>query len=286
MARFKVGIDVGGTFTDLTAVEMETGRLVASCKVPSTPGDFVKGVMNVLKKSELQPSHVEMIIHGTTIGTNSIIERKGAETILITTHGFRDVLLAQRGGREQIYDLDWQPQLPPIKRRDIFTVRERIDYRGKVVTPLNEEDVREVARAVGKRGIESIGICFVNSFVNPSHEIQARRVLERELPNVPVCISYELAPVMKEYERTNSTVQVPGYLGGRNSGGRLQERTADHPLRWGRHDHQCHETYPCPDLYLGTCCRGYGWAHVWQIRGFQERHYPGHGGDQHRCISV
>lgn len=92
MAQIKIGIDVGGTFTDLTAVEMETGKLVASRKVPSTPGDFVKGVINVLRKSEISPASVEMIIHGTTIGTNSIIERKGAKTILVTTNGFRDVL--------------------------------------------------------------------------------------------------------------------------------------------------------------------------------------------------
>ncbi|MBW2205984.1 MAG: hydantoinase/oxoprolinase family protein [Deltaproteobacteria bacterium] len=206
MAQFKVGIDVGGTFTDLTAVEMETGNIVASCKVPSTPKDFVRGVIHVLKKSEIPPADVEMIIHGTTIGTNSIIERTGAKTTLITTDGFRDVLLAQRGGREQIYDLDWQPQLPPIKRRDILTVRERIDYRGRVVTPLNEDDVRRIAGIVGKNGGESIGICFINSFVNSEHEFRAREILEKELPDVPICISYELAPVMKEYERTNSTV--------------------------------------------------------------------------------
>lgn len=206
MAQFKVGIDVGGTFTDLTAVEMETGNIVASCKVPSTPKDFVKGVIHVLKKSQIPPTDVDMIIHGTTIGTNSIIERTGAKTTLITTDGFRDVLLAQRGGREQIYDLDWQPQLPPIKRRDILTVRERIDYRGRVVTPLNEDDVRKIAEIVARNGGESIGICFINSFVNPAHEIQARDILQKELPDVPICISYELAPVMKEYERTNSTV--------------------------------------------------------------------------------
>jgi len=185
---------------------METGHVKASCKVPSTPNDFVKGVINVLGKSQIPPTDVDMIIHGTTIGTNSIIERTGARTTLITTRGFRDVLLAQRGGREQIYDLDWQPQLPPIKRRDILTVRERIDYRGRVVTPLNEDDVRKIAEIVQRNRGESIGICFINSFVNPSHEIQARDILQKELPEVPICISYELAPVMKEYERTNSTV--------------------------------------------------------------------------------
>ena len=206
MARYKVGIDVGGTFTDLTAVNMDSRELVASLKVPSTPENFVKGLMNSLKKSGIPPSEVELIIHGTTIGTNSIIERTGSKTLLITTHGFRDVLLAQRGGREQIYDLDWEPQLPTIRRRDICTARERIDYRGVELAPLNEDDVREVAEIAKKRGIESIGICFINSFVNPSHEIQAREILEKELPGVPTCISYELAPVMKEYERTNSTV--------------------------------------------------------------------------------
>jgi len=205
MARYKVGIDVGGTFTDLTAVDMKSGKLTEA-KVPSAPGNFVKGLMDVLKKSGIPPSEVEMIIHGTTIGTNSIIERKGAKTILITTHGFRDVLLAQRGGREQIYDLDWEPQLPPILRRDIHTVQERIDYRGREVIPLNEEDVMGIARIAKQKRVESIGICFINSFMNPSHEVKAREILGNELPGVPICISYELAPVMKEYERTNSTV--------------------------------------------------------------------------------
>jgi N-methylhydantoinase A len=205
MAKFKVGIDVGGTFTDLTAANMETGELIES-KVPSTPENFVRGLINALTKSRIPPSDVELIIHGTTIGTNSIIERKGAKTLLITTDGFRDVLLAQRGGREQIYDLDWEPQLPTIHRRDICTVRERMDYRGREVMPLNEDDIKEIAKIAKKKEIESIGICFINSFLNPSHEVKGREILEKELPGVPICISYELAPVMKEYERTNSTV--------------------------------------------------------------------------------
>lgn len=162
--------------------------------------------MNVLKKCGLPPSDVEMIIHGTTIGTNSIIERRGAKTILITTHGFRDVLLAQRGGREEIYNLDWEPQLPTIRRRDIYTVRERMDYRGKELVPLDEDGVKNIAKVAKELGIESIGICFINSFVNPAHEIRTREILQEELPGLPICISYELAPVMKEYERTNSTV--------------------------------------------------------------------------------
>lgn len=206
MARCKVGIDVGGTFTDLTAVDMNTGEIVASSKVPSTPSNFVEGFMNVLKKCGLSPSDVEMIIHGTTIGTNSIIERRGSKTILITTHGFRDVLLAQRGGREEIYNLDWEPQLPTIRRRDIYTVRERMDYRGKELVPLDEDGVKNIAKVAKELGIESIGICFINSFVNPAHEIRTREILQEELPGLPICISYELAPVMKEYERTNSTV--------------------------------------------------------------------------------
>lgn len=206
MARYKVGIDVGGTFTDLAAVNMDSGELIASVKVPSTPGNFVKGLINALRKSGISPSDVELIIHGTTIGTNSIVERKGAKTTLVTTHGFRDVLIAQRGGREEIYNLDWEPQLSTIRRRDIYTVRERMDYRGIELTPLNEDDVKEVARIAKERGIESIGICFINSFVNPAHEYQAKEILEKELPGMPICISYELAPVMKEYERTNSTV--------------------------------------------------------------------------------
>jgi N-methylhydantoinase A len=206
MANLRVGIDVGGTFTDLTAVDMGSGELFASLKVPSTPQNFVVGLIDALKKSGIPPSEVELIIHGTTIGTNSIIERKGARTLLVTTAGFRDVLLAQRGGREQIYDLDWEPQLPPIRRRDIYTIRERIDFRGREILPLNEEDVTEVLKVARERNVESIGICFINSFVNPSHEMRVRDILQDQLPGVPICISYDLAPVMKEYERTNSTV--------------------------------------------------------------------------------
>lgn len=210
---YTVAVDIGGTFTDLVAVERETGETLTA-KVPSTPPDFVPGVADALRRVEL--GAVAQFRHATTIGTNAIIERAGARTGLITTRGFRDVLLAGRANKPDLYDSDWDPPPPLVPRRLIVTVRERMDHAGRVVTELDGEDVAAAARTLGEQHVEAVAICFLNSFMNPDHELRAKEIVERELPDAFVCTSAEVLPEIREFERT-STAVANAYLGPRMS---------------------------------------------------------------------
>src|SRR5207253_2541408 len=164
-----VAIDIGGTFTDLVAVGADGGIVLS--KRPSVPSDFIEGVCSVL--DALGGATISQFRHGTTVGTNAIIQRTGARTGLITTAGFRDVLLAARASRPDLYNSDWDPPRALIPRRDILTVPERVDYRGAVVVPLDEDGVRAAVRTLRARGVEALAICFLNSFINGEHELRA-----------------------------------------------------------------------------------------------------------------
>ena len=207
--QFTVAVDIGGTFTDLVAVDPTNDELVLS-KRPSVPGDFLRGVDAVL--DALDGGAVAQFRHGTTVGTNAIIQRSGARTGLITTSGFRDVLLAARASRPDLYDSDWDPPPSLVPRSQILTVEERVDYRGEVVVPLSEASVREAARSLGRLEVEAIAICFINSFVNPSHERRALEIVREELPEAYSCASSAIVPEIREFERTSTTV-VNAYLG-------------------------------------------------------------------------
>ncbi len=207
--QFAVAVDIGGTFTDLVAVDQASDELVLA-KRPSVPGDFLRGVDAVLES--LEGGAVGQFRHGTTVGTNAIIQRNGACTGLITTHGFRDVLLAARASRPDLYDSDWDPPPSLIPRSRIVTVEERVDYRGEVVVPLAEDGVRDAARSLGRLGVDAVAICFINSFINPSHEQRALEIVRDELPDAFACASSAIVPEIREFERTSTTV-VNAYLG-------------------------------------------------------------------------
>ena len=207
--QFAVAVDIGGTFTDLVAVDPTSDELILA-KRPSVPGDFLRGVDAVLET--LEGSAVTQFRHGTTVGTNAIIQRNGATTGLITTAGFRDILLAARASRPDLYDSDWDPPPSLVPRSRILTVEERVDYRGEVVLPLSEDGVREAARSLGRLGADAVAICFINSFVNPSHERRALEIVRDELPDVYSCASSAIVPEIREFERTSTTV-VNAYLG-------------------------------------------------------------------------
>jgi N-methylhydantoinase A len=204
-----VGVDIGGTFTDLVAIDSDTGETVVA-KEASVPGDFVRGVSAALDRAELD--ELAQLRHATTVGTNAIIERRGARTALITTAGFRDVLLAGRANKPDLYDSDWDPPAPLVPRSLIFGVRERLDYSGKVVVPLDTGDVAAVARRLRELGVEAVAICFLNSFMNGAHEARAREIVVAELPAAFVCTSHEVLPEIREFERTSTTV-ANAYLG-------------------------------------------------------------------------
>jgi N-methylhydantoinase A len=204
-----VGVDIGGTFTDLVAIDSDTGETVVA-KEASVPGDFVRGVSAALDRAELD--ELAQLRHATTVGTNAIIERRGALTALITTAGFRDVLLAGRANKPDLYDSDWDPPAPLVPRSLIFGVRERLDYSGSVVVPLDLADVAAVALRLRELGVEAVAICFLNSFMNGAHEARAKEIVVGELPGAFVCTSHEVLPEIREFERTSTTV-ANAYLG-------------------------------------------------------------------------
>jgi N-methylhydantoinase A len=213
-ATYTVAVDIGGTFTDLVAVDVRTGEMI-TVKEPSVPSRFVDGVTAALTRAQLE--HMSQFRHGTTVGTNAIIERAGARTGLITTAGFRDILLAGRANKPDVYDSDWDPPAPLVPRQRILTVRERVDYRGRVIVPLAEEDVAAAAEALRADGVEAIAICFLNAFMNGSHEAASKAIVERVCAGAFVCTSSEVLPEIREFERTSTTV-ANAYLGPKMAG--------------------------------------------------------------------
>jgi N-methylhydantoinase A len=209
--RLRVAIDIGGTFTDLVAYDEETHEVV-TVKTPSTPPGFIDGVMNALAKAGIKPEEVSAFRHGSTIATNAIIERRGAKTGLVTTKGMRDVLAAGRANRPDLFNSNWDPSPPLVERRNVLTVAERVDYEGKVLVELDEQDVRAAARKFKKRGIESVAVAYLNSFMSAGHELRTKAILEEELgDSVRICTSAETLPEIREFERT-STAAANAYL--------------------------------------------------------------------------
>lgn len=199
-----VGCDTGGTFTDVFALDGSGEARVA--KVPSTPPDFDIGVIEGLAALDLAPDEVETLFHGTTVTTNAVIMKTGAPSALVTTRGFRDVLEIRRANREDLYDILWDPPAPLIPRRHRLEVSERVDYAGNVVTALDEDSVRDVARKIRARGLSSVAVCLVNAHMNPAHERRIREVLAEELPGIDVSTSTDILPEPPEFERTATTV--------------------------------------------------------------------------------
>jgi N-methylhydantoinase A len=206
MRKLRVAVDIGGTFTDLVAYDEETHDVV-TVKTPSTPPEFIQGVIDALKKAEVAPQEIAAFKHGSTIATNAIIERTGANTGLLTTDGMRDVLGAGRANRPDLFNSNWDPSPVLVPRRNVLTVRERVDYEGAVIASLEEDDVCEAARKFRKRGINSIAVAFLNSFMNGKHETRAKEILLEELgEDAHVCTSSEILPEIREFERTSTTV--------------------------------------------------------------------------------
>ncbi len=213
----RIGVDVGGTFTDVVLVEEEAGRFLYA-KTPTTHHDLAEGVMEgiaqVLAIGGMTLDKGDYLIHGTTIGTNAIVEGKGARAGLITTAGFEDVLEIRRVARPKEAAFDFEVDNPPpmVPRYLRRGVRERIRSDGSVFTPLDEASVREVAGYFKAQGVQAIVVCLLFSFLNPSHEQRVAEICREVMPEIPVSLSYEICPEFREYERTCTTV-MNGYLG-------------------------------------------------------------------------
>ena len=205
---YRIGIDVGGTFTDFTLVDEQTGG-VAFHKVPSTPHDpseaIERGIAELLRDHAIQPGEIGHIGHGTTVATNLIIERKGASCGLITTRGFRDVLELARQTRPHLYDYTVVKPPPLVPRMWRKEVGERLLADGSVREPLDEGDVRRAALELREAGVESVAICFLHAYRNPTHERRARDIVREVMPDVYVSVSSEVLPEFREYERLSTT---------------------------------------------------------------------------------
>ena len=206
---YRLGCDIGGTFTDFVLLNDRTGEIkTGKClTTPQDPSDAVEEGMRVLEASTPDfVAKLDELIHGTTLVINSIIERKGARTGLITTKGFRDVLEIGREMRYAPYDIFAEFPRPLIPRRYRIEVDERVRSDGSVIKALDPEEAKEAVRALLAMGVESIAVCLINSFENPAHELMLEEVIAREAPGVSVSISYRVLPQIKEYERTSTTV--------------------------------------------------------------------------------
>ena len=204
----RLGIDIGGTFTDFVLLDDATGRITTyKClTTPRDPSDAIEEGIEALGRG--LPGYVnqlEEIIHGTTLVINSIIERKGARTGLITTQGFRDVLELGREIRYAPYDVFAEGPEPLVPRQRRLEVNERLRADGTVVKPIEEAEARETVRALKELRVESIAVCLLNSFENPEHEFALKRIIAEEFPEASISISYEVLPQIREYERTSTT---------------------------------------------------------------------------------
>ncbi len=214
-----IGVDVGGTFTDLIITDTETEQ-TAIHKVPTTPDDpsegAAEGIRALCQRSGFDPATIEHVFHGTTIATNAVLQHDGARTGMITTAGYRDIIHIGRHQRPQNYsimqDIPWQAR-PLVRRRHRHTVRERLGPpRGEVLEPLDEDDVRRAARALKEQGVEAIAICFLFSYLDPRHETRAREIVLEEYPQAFVATSARVAPQFREFERF-TTAAMNAFIG-------------------------------------------------------------------------
>ena len=202
----RIGADIGGTFTDIV---LETDDRRYSTKILTTydapERALLEGVVRLLAEAELEPRHVALFVHGTTLATNALIERRGVRTGLLTTEGFRDVLELGTESRFDQYDITMDKPPPLVPRRLRFGVAERIAADGSVLLALDEDAVRETAARFREAGVESIAIAFLHSYVNPAHEQAAAAILRAEMPGISLSLSSEVSPEMREYERFSTT---------------------------------------------------------------------------------
>jgi N-methylhydantoinase A len=206
----RIGVDVGGTFTDLCMFD-DRSRALHITKVPSVPSSpdqgVIDGVQRLLSETQCRPQDVQFFVHGTTIATNAIIEYRGAKVGLLVTEGFRDVLQIVRQDRPKLYDYFAQHAKPLVPRSHTYEVRERMLFDGQIKTKLDEGQTRKLLRQIKKRGeVEILAVCLLHAYANPTHEFRIRELINEELPGMKVSLSSEILPEIKEYERTITTV--------------------------------------------------------------------------------
>ncbi|AVA24598.1 hydantoinase/oxoprolinase family protein [Rhizobium sp. NXC24] len=213
MNNARIGVDIGGTFTDL--VLFGDGGETFFTKVPSTPAKpeeaVLTGIRQIAASAGLNVDRVVEVVHGTTVGSNTLLQKVGAKTGLITTKGFRDVLEIGRVRTPTMFDLSWEKAVPLIARRYRMEVDERSTADGRILKPLNESEIIEIGRFFESEGVESVAICFINSYRNPENETRALEIMRANFPDMWVTASVSVLPEIREYERT-STTAVNAYV--------------------------------------------------------------------------
>ncbi len=205
MRAYRASVDIGGTFTDFIVAQPER-RTVAAGKVPTTAIDPARGVLQGLEALVADLTEIDFLVHGTTVGLNAFLERKGARTLLIMTAGLRDAYTIARGDRKELYALRYRKPERLVPRRDVHEVRERIDHAGRELEPLRGRDFDPIVRKIEREGIESVAVCFIHSYAYPEHELQAREHLSQVLPDLSITLSHEIAREWREYERASTAV--------------------------------------------------------------------------------
>jgi N-methylhydantoinase A len=209
-----IALDIGGTFTDLVAVD--DARTVHQAKSSTTPADLAVGIRDTLAKSGLDVSEAESFVHGSTIAINTALERTGARTALVVTQGMRDVYRIGRGNRPESYDIFFERPEPYVPRHLTFEVTERLNAAGEAIVPFDGAQAADVARQVAARDVQAVAVCFIHSWANPEHEARMGEVLRAALPETYVSLSHEVLREYREYERTSTTV-MNAYIGPRVS---------------------------------------------------------------------
>ena len=204
MTKYHVSADIGGTFTDIVVQPSEAPVYVG--KVPTTPENPARGVINGIRELVPNLSSVEFFVHGTTVGLNAFLERRGERVLLITTAGARDSYTIARGNRHTLYELRYAKPKQLVPRRDVHEVRGRLAWDGNVVEALNQDDFGPIIEKVQNEGIEAIAVCLLHAYAYPEHELEAHAILAEALPGVSISLSHEIAREWREYERASSAV--------------------------------------------------------------------------------
>lgn len=207
---YRIGIDTGGTNTDVVLTNVETGRLYYT-KTPTTPKELLKGINaginKIVNECGIEPQDIKELIYGTTIVVNMIAQKESEATALITTKGFKDVLEIGRAYRsENIYDINMEKPEPLVKRNLRFEVSERMDFLGQEMEPINEKEVIDIVNILKEKNIRAVAVCLMHSYANPKHELKIKEIIKREWPEAYISISAEINPQFREYERTSTTV--------------------------------------------------------------------------------
>ena len=206
----RIAVDIGGTFTDIVLIDEDTMRIVVD-KVRSTPWDISQAVLDAIDKTKINMSEVDLFIHGTTVGINTIVQKKGAKIGLISTKGFTDVLEMGRGNKKELYDYMWKKPKPLVSRYLRAAVSERTNHLGQITEELDEEEAREIIKKLKEHGIEAIAVCLLHSYVNPENERRLGEIIKEVWPEVAFSLSHLVAREIREYERASTTV-VNAYI--------------------------------------------------------------------------